>query len=1237
MSLTVLACVVVSAPARAQTPQNAIVVIIDGMRDDEGFGAESLYLRHIWNDLRPLGTVHKRFWDRGWTATTGGHTTILSGVRQILRNNGSNEQDVRSFDPLMFEYYRKHFGAPESACGVVVGKWGNVGAIADFSLEPAYGEPYQGFQRGNAFTGTDTACSRLVHRAMDSLHPRLVLVNLGDVDHYGHIDTLGGAMYRQSIPVADSIIYEFYKHIQAIPPYTDTFYRNKTLLIVTSDHGRNDDAHGGFYGHGEWDHGSRQIGFLAIGPGIAQNRIATGTARDQIDIVPTIGAALGFPVPFAEGDVMTELFSSGAPQPLHGPQGPPARLALNLSNNAGFSRDPDIARDRNGNLYCAWTDKTPGSWQVQLRKSTDAGVSWSAAQTFFNYPGADSQMWYARVAADDSLIVSGMGWGKHLNPIDAEPPSRYDTTFIWYPWLATSADAGATWSQTSLLDSGMGSYYAPATVKNGRYGVAWWAVGRFSYQVPANGILFNNRAPAGAWRASAVRPAGQQAIHLAMADDGANYHIVSSAWRASDFDLGYHRSTDGGTTWATTWLVQDTAGNPNYDYDPELVVDDSGMVHLFWARKANVGGAWRVMYGRRNPATGVFDTLQLVLSSAGAWQPHAARKGDTLMLVWVDYRDGNPEVYSRFSADRGVNWSDPERVTYTDALTHHPRVAATGRGFYCVWQDYTTGNWEVYGRELDLGQGRDVGVVRIDAPAGTLDTFANIRPRATFQNFGAMTATFKASFTIFDALGAPQYQDSVVVPDLGAGAQVTLSFPDWARPYPLGTYATRCSTDYAGDAVYTNDLAIGTFTLVPPQPGWLEKTSMPTAPSGKYAKDGAWLSWMAGKELVYAAKGYKTTDFYAFEPGADTWTTLAQVPLGTEARSGYKGAVGATDGERYVYATKGNNTQAFWRYDAETNNWLARANVPLGLSNKKVKGGTDMAFVKKDWNDYVYLLKGYKCEFYRYHTATDSWRALPDAPTGMKPKWDKGSFIVYDGDHTIYAHKAKYHELYSFNTLTDSWNPGQLKPMPRVSRLGTDRKSKDGGSGAWRNGTIYAFKGANTQEFWKYYALGDSWSEQETIPAVGSSGRKKKVKGGGDLLAVGPGVFYALKGNKVNELWRYYAPIAYRRSLPADREGVESGSRFDVRRLTLDIRPNPLTTGFATVRLSGPPDQLAAGSFVHISMYDASGRRVLSQTSNVGRQTSGVALDLRHLPAGVYLVKVDAAASSVRQKLVIER
>jgi hypothetical protein len=252
----------------------------------------------------------------------------------------------------------------------------------------------------------------------------------------------------------------------------------------------------------------------------------------------------------------------------------------------------------------------------------------------FDYPASDSLMWFARVAADDSVAISAMGYGKHSNWIDSAR-TQLDTTFIWYPWIATSADAGTTWNTMSLLDSSMVSYYAPVSVRNGRYGLGWIATGQFTGDT--NGIEFNHRPAGGAWRSTPSRPLKQKnPIHVTVADDGTNFHAVATVFQTEDWDLRYARSTNGDSWTTPQWIVNDPAGSPMYDYDPEIVTDDSNKVHLVWSRKPNVGGVWQVMYSRLDSVGDAWDTFRLTSSSAGAWQPHIAAKGCTLALVWVD-------------------------------------------------------------------------------------------------------------------------------------------------------------------------------------------------------------------------------------------------------------------------------------------------------------------------------------------------------------------------------------------------------------------------------------------------------------------------------------------------------------------------------------------------------------------------------------------------------------------------
>ena len=120
------------------------------------------------------------------------------------------------------------------------GKTGNFGAICDHGLEPSFGARVRGSRWGSDSTHDDTVCLRMLFGLMDSVRPRLVLMNLACVDGAGHTGIY--ADYIAAIRVADSVVYELYKRIQAIPPYEDTSYRDRTLYIVTTDHGRNDDV-----------------------------------------------------------------------------------------------------------------------------------------------------------------------------------------------------------------------------------------------------------------------------------------------------------------------------------------------------------------------------------------------------------------------------------------------------------------------------------------------------------------------------------------------------------------------------------------------------------------------------------------------------------------------------------------------------------------------------------------------------------------------------------------------------------------------------------------------------------------------------------------------------------------------------------------------------------------------------------------------------------------------------------
>jgi len=411
---------------------------------------------------------------------------------------------------------------------------------------------------------------------------------------------------------------------------------------------------------------------------------------------------------------------------------------------------------------------------------------------------------------------------------------------------------------------------------------------------------------------------------------------------------------------------------------------------------------------------------------------------------------------------------------------------------------------------------------------------------------------------------------------------------------------------------------------------------MPSEPSIRDVKRGAWLAYEGEGDIIYAAKGYKTSDFYAYNLTNGIWTPLTGMPYAQHPlwykKAPEKGSRGVSDEGSCIYVTQGNNTLGFWRYHTDADSWEVLDDVPIGPFRKKVKGGTDLAYVHDGPDRYIYLLKGYKTEFYRYNIATGDWEALTDAPTGERPKWDKGSWIepVRDGgDWYIYAHKAKYHELYRYVVDGDSWGP-KLEGMPFIGTSGRRKKSKDGGSAALYDGRIYALKGGNTGEFWLYDPSIPAWTELESMPSYGSSGRKKRVKYGGHIIGVGNGVFYALKGSKTREFWRYAIPTAISVGRLPGRNGV-AALPTDARWVGVTVAPNPVARGAAVLRYG-----LAAPGPAEVVVRDVLGRTVYRR--RLAPQRSGsVSLDLRGLSAGVYVLRFDAGSMSETRKLIVQR
>jgi hypothetical protein len=277
-----------------ETPDPKVVVfVIDGPRYSDSFG-DSLHAHvdGMWNTLRPQGTLCSNFRNLGTTLTVSGHCALLTGVWQTLNNEGLEHPT----NPTLFEYYRKATGAPiEDA--VLVGGKPKLNACV-YSLDPAYGAAFAGLaDTGHA---TDYATyDRLIQR-LSTDHPHLVLASFSQVDQKAH----GGVWdeYVNQMEIVDSLAVLTWNYLQSDPEYA-----GQTTMFITADHGRHDDAHGGFQNHGDACPGCQHVIFLALGPDI---RIGyeIATLYTQRDVCTTVGNLLGFSTPQSSGLLMDQIF-----------------------------------------------------------------------------------------------------------------------------------------------------------------------------------------------------------------------------------------------------------------------------------------------------------------------------------------------------------------------------------------------------------------------------------------------------------------------------------------------------------------------------------------------------------------------------------------------------------------------------------------------------------------------------------------------------------------------------------------------------------------------------------------------------------------------------------------------------------------------------------------------------------------------------------------------------------------
>jgi len=340
----------------AQATGRKVVVVTfgGGARDEETFAPDGQRnIPEILTKLIPRATFFTQVVNRGILGHYVANASIATGAYETFNNFAS----VAPQHPTVFEYFRRDLNRPASDAWVIAPSNGfnRIGGSSHKSYGPDYGAgvilpkhllaaaaskngaEYSHLLQDNyespfdtlSLAGSDRHLEQLerilnlsvtdfttharslaspdelsvyiARQLMHELAPSLIWITLHDIDvaHSGAF-----SLYVEGIRRTDRLCAQIWEMIEAEPEYA-----GKTYMFILPDFGRDSDmnaAGNGFQHHRTGDALSRTTWLMALGPGVREG-VTIDRPAESVDLVPTLGALLGFSARMSEGQRLSEI------------------------------------------------------------------------------------------------------------------------------------------------------------------------------------------------------------------------------------------------------------------------------------------------------------------------------------------------------------------------------------------------------------------------------------------------------------------------------------------------------------------------------------------------------------------------------------------------------------------------------------------------------------------------------------------------------------------------------------------------------------------------------------------------------------------------------------------------------------------------------------------------------------------------------------------------------------------
>lgn len=338
---------------RAQRKRKVIVITFGGgARDQETFAPEGQEnIPHLLNELAPQSTFFTHVTNHGILGHYVATASLATGVYETLNNFSAVPPD----HPTIFEYFRKDLRRPSTDTWVVAPSNGfnrigesnyrsyGSGAtvilpkhllqaatsgsglnldhlVLDNYENPGYTPTLEGgefelnqldqilrlsvhdfMEHARTLSSPDELSVYIAKRLMQQEAPSLLWITMHDMDiaHSGAY-----SLYIEGIQRTDRLCGEIWKAVQSEPEYKDN-----TTMFILPDFGRDADydaGGNGFQHHRTGDTASRTTWMMALGTGVREG-VIYDQPMQSIDLVPSLGAIMGFSPELAQGKPIKEL------------------------------------------------------------------------------------------------------------------------------------------------------------------------------------------------------------------------------------------------------------------------------------------------------------------------------------------------------------------------------------------------------------------------------------------------------------------------------------------------------------------------------------------------------------------------------------------------------------------------------------------------------------------------------------------------------------------------------------------------------------------------------------------------------------------------------------------------------------------------------------------------------------------------------------------------------------------